>query len=109
MDLLNPILFQRDFSPPGWHGGDIPHLQQLEFLTGHILGTEAAKELGLHQEWLQPLMEPLEKHWGGLNSRHSEQPLPQTVHENQAPLQGKGHPGKLEAQKEEKSMNSREF
>lgn len=45
-----------------WHRGDIPHLHQPEFLTGHILGMEAAKDLGLHQEWLKPLMDPLEQH-----------------------------------------------
>lgn len=82
----------------------MPHSQQLEFLTGHILGMEAAKNLGVQQEGLQPLTEPLQQHWGGLNARHSEHPLPQSIHENQAPLQGKGHLGKLGAGEEEKKL-----
>lgn len=97
------------FSNTGQNNGCVQHLHLLKRLTQHVFGMEASKDLGLNQERLKPLMDPLRQNGWAVNVRYLQHLLPQAINEDHVPLKRKRHMRKLKARDEKKHMNSSEY
>lgn len=70
---------------------------------------EASKDLGFHQEWLKPLMDPLRQNGWAVYVGYLQHLLPQAINEDHVPLERKRHVRKLKARDEKKHINSSEY